>query len=282
MDHDSGVPAVVFLSVPSMPIVDLMSSEGHVRMTDREITLACEQLGVPRPSTLPGVSPADSATADSETGRDWSRPWLPVLLTTLGQPETVVFAHCQETGNPVSIAVFALSPPWAVEQLPEPGSAYGLTLFSADEVLQRVRVYCRLSVRSLVHAGSCEISGRTWLDVLERAATDLPSALRLLRADGVGSADRDALGAALAGWERMAQVTVVQRPTSTRLEGSTTCWLDGGAAGLWEIDAPKLASSGDYGDYGDALLERARMTLRPVSDESLLESIRRGFPSVAA
>lgn len=269
-----------------MPIVGLVLSVGHVRMTDREITLACGQLGVPRPPTLPGVSPDDSASAEvtssgNSPGMAGAAPWLRDLLMTLGKPETVVFAHCQETGTPVTIAVFAVSPPWAVEQLPEQGGPYGLTLFSADEVLPRIADYCKLSARSLVQAGRCEISGSAWLEILERATTDLPSALRLLRAEGVGTTDRHALGAALAACERMAQVTVVQRPTTTRLVASSTSWLDGGAAGLWEINAPKLSRSGDYGDYGEASLARALMTLCPASDKSVLASIARGFPAEA-
>jgi hypothetical protein len=264
-----------------MPIVGFVPAVGHVCLTDREITVACRQLGLPRPPTLPGVAPEPESTSGDSTGPAESPSWVQELVTTLAQPQTVVFAHCQQTGTPVSIAVFAVAAPWAVEQRPQQEAVYGLSLFSADEVLQRVGAYCGLSARSPADAGRCELSGGTWLEILEQATTDLPSVLRLLRAEGVGTADRNALGAALAARERMAEVTVVQRAATNRLEGSSTSWLDGGAAGLWEIDAPKLASTGDYGDYGDASLARARITLRPVSDQSLVESIARGFPADA-
>ena len=71
---------------------------------------------------------------------------------------------------------------------------------------------------------------------------------------------------------------MLHRPSTSRLEGTTTSWFDGGDAGLWEIEAAKLASSGDYGDYGEALLEQTQVTVRPTSKEALVSDIARGFP----
>jgi hypothetical protein len=85
--------------------------------------------------------------------------------------------------------------------------------------------------------------------------------------------------AALGSCERRAQVTVVRRAAATRLEGSTTAWLDSGQHGLWRVNAPKLASSSDVGEHGRGLLDATTVTLCPRRVQSLIDEIMEGFPT---
>jgi hypothetical protein len=183
-------------------------------------------------------------------------------------------------GSVAEIAVFAVSSEWAVEQIPQTGSVYSLSLISADGVIDQVLGFCRLSEGGACRAGACELTGRVFLGALEKAAADPAGALGLLRADGLGTSDAKALVEAFAECDRRVQVTVVHRNEAGRIDGSTAAWLDGGANGLLRVNAPTLASSGDYGDYGEALLDRATVSLSPTTRASLIDEIMQGFPTV--
>jgi hypothetical protein len=200
------------------------------------------------------------------------------LLRTLALPQTVVFAHRQRTGSIMEIRVFAVSPRLAVEQVPEMGSAYQLSVFRPEGLLERVVAFCELSDRPLADGRPCTIPYSAFLRVIDQAATDRTGTLARLRAEGVAKDMAVALVTAVSLCERLAQVTVMRRPSTTRLEGTTTAWLDGGAGGLWSVDAPKLARSGDYGDYGEGLLDRSEVTVAPTTAKTLLDEILSGFP----
>jgi hypothetical protein len=250
-----------------------------VRMTALEIMSACQRLGLPPPATLPSGRSLDmlDSTAAAEPLQP-EPPWMSQLLAALATPEVVVFAHRQETGSVAEISVIAALPPWAAEESPEAQDTYRLTLFECDELLERVVTFCRLADRAIGEAEQCEISGSGFVRILERAREDPSSALALLRTEGVPAADAALLVAALTSCERLAQVTVAHQPRAGRLEGMTTAWLDGGPAGLWRVDAPKLATSGDYGDYGDILLSRTSVSVAPVTRHTLIKEIASGFP----
>lgn len=264
-------------------------------MFESEIDTGCRRRGLPRPPTLPNIASdaghagdagdGGDAGAESPAGDGESRPsppWLEDMLGTLATPDTVVFAHCQDTGAVAAIRLFAISAPWAVEQTPGPQSTHALVLLEADQVMDRVVSFCRLADRTPATAAGCEVAGSTFLLVMARAPADVSGAMALLRADGVATPEAQALAEALAASRTLAQVTVVHRPTPGRLEGATTSWLDGGPAGLWLVEAPKLAKSGDYGAYGDMLLEQVSVRVAPVTKGALLAEIERGFPAAEA
>ena len=261
-------------------------------MFESEIVTGCRRRGLPRPPTLPNIAsdagdagaagPAGAAGAAPPAGDGDSTPpppWLEDMLRTLAMPETVVFAHRQDTGAVAEIRLFAMSAPWAVEQTPGPQSTHALVLLDAGQVMDRVVSFCRLVDRTTATAAACEVAGSTFLLVMARAPADVSGAMALLRADGIATREAQALAEALALSRTLAQVTVVHRPTAGRLVGATTSWLDGGPAGLWLVEAPKLAKSGDYGGYGDMLLEQVSVRVAPVTKEALLTEIERGFPA---
>jgi hypothetical protein len=190
----------------------------------------------------------------------------------------LVFAYRQEMGSVAEIAVFAVSSAWAVEQIPQTGSVYSLSLISAEAVMDQVLGFCRLSEGGACRAGACELTGRVFLKALDKAAGEPAGALGLLRADGLGTSDAKALVDAFAACERRVQVTVVHRTGAGRIDGSTAAWLDGGAGGLLRVNAPTLASSGDYGDYGEDLVDRTTVRLSPTTRASLIDEIVQGFP----
>ena len=259
---------------PGVPLV------GHIVMSEMAIVAGCRRLGVPRPRTLPNAGPGEQAVdADDPGGVEATEtPWVRDLLVTLGSPAVAVFAHRQEAGSVAEIAVFAVSSPWAAEQIAEPGSVYSLSLFSANDVLDRVAAFCRLFDRTQPDAEACELSGGGFLRAMEQAAAEPNRVLGVLRADGLGRRAAQALLEAFAACERRAQVTVVRRSESGRIDGSTAAWLDGGASGLWRVGAPSLATSGDYGDYGEGLVDRSTVVLSPTNRASLLDEISQGFP----
>jgi hypothetical protein len=256
--------------------VEEMASTGHVLMSESEIAAGCRRLGLPRPSTLPNAGPGAAAVDDHPSA---NTPLVNNLLTTLASPLVVVFAHRQETGSVAEMAVFALSESWAVEQIAQPGSVYSLTLFPGEEQSERVIGFCRLSDRSASGAVACELTGRGFLEAMEKARADPAGAVGLLRVDGLGTSAARSMVEVLAACERRAQVTVARRTEAGRIDGSTAAWLDAGGHGLWRIGAPMLATSGDYGDYGEALLERATVTLAPTTRANILDEINQGFPN---
>jgi hypothetical protein len=243
-------------------------------MADDEIMAVCRRLGLPRPMTLPNLG---AATGPPPLAAEPSDTRVADIVRTLGRPDTVVFAHRQDRTAVAEIAVLAVSAPWAVEQRPERDSVFAFSLFAADEVVDRVASFCRLEERDEAAARDCQIAGSTWLQAMERAGTDPAGSVALLRADGLSTATAGTVAAAMAACQMMAQVTVVHRPTVTSLVGTTTSWFDAGPAGLWRVDAPKLARSGDRGDYGDLLLERVLVTIGPVTRDELIGEIRQGF-----
>ncbi len=256
-----------------------MVSAGHIVMTESEIAARCRVLNIARPATLPNAAD-DDAVAPDETAESQSpvAPWVTDLLSTLAGPSVVIFAHHQETGSVAEMVALAASSSWVAEQIAQPGSTYSLSLFPATELIDRVSAFCRLSDRSPSSVGVSELSGRGFLKAAEQARIDPEGARRTLRADGLGSQATLALAGALSACERRVQVTVVQRLEGGRLEGSTVAWLDGGITGLWRVSAPMLAISGDYGDYGDALLDKTVITISPATRTSLVAEIIEGVP----
>jgi hypothetical protein len=203
--------------------------------------------------------------------------WTADLLETLARPDTVAFFHCRERGSPAKIKVCVVARPWAVEQVPETGGTYALSLFDAADVTTRMIAFTRLSDRGEIPDRRLEISGTTFLRAMERAPSDLAGTCGLLRADGLTAGDAGLLAAAFAGCQRLAQVTVLNRPTATLLEGVSVGWFDAGTGALWQVIAPKLAIAGDYGDVGEGLLDQTLVVVRPTTNKALLEEIERGF-----
>jgi hypothetical protein len=189
----------------------------------------------------------------------------------------VAFFHCREKGAPAKIRVCVVAHPWAVEQVPEAGGTYALALLDAADVATRMIAFTCLSDRGEIPACRLEISGSAFLRAMERAPSDLAGTCGLLRADGLTSGDARLLAAAFAGCQRLAQVTVLKRPTATLIEGVSVGWFDAGTCGLWQVIAPKLAIAGDYGDVGVALLDQTLVVVRPTTNKALLEEIERGF-----
>jgi hypothetical protein len=257
-------------------IVLQMATQREIRMTDAEITAACTQLALPRPGTLPGLTPPEDFPDDRAMSPP--EPWEIDLLTTLAQPDAVVFAHHKEGGSPVEIRVYAVRPQWAAEQVPGADGVYALALFEAAEVIDRVSEFCHLQDRTTSDARQCEVSGSAFLKAMEEAAASPTRAAGVLRSDGLAAADAGALAAVLSTRERMAQVTVLRRPDPGLLEGSTVAWFDSGPGGLWQVVAPKLATTGDYGADGEGLLDAALVAIGPTTKEELIAEIERGFP----
>lgn len=256
-----------------------MVSAGHVVMTELEIAARCRLLNIARPVTLPNAATDDAdGLGNIPDSQSSGAQWVTDLLSTLAAPLVVVFGHRQETGSVAEMVTLAASSSWVAEQIAQPGSAYSLSLFPVTALLDRVSAFCRLSDRSASGVGVCELSGRGFLKAAEQAGADPEGARRTLRAEGLGSQAALALAGALTACERRVQVTVVERLEGGRLEGSTVAWLDGGITGLWRVSAPMLASSGDYGDYGDALLDRTIITISPASRTNLVAEIIEGFP----
>jgi hypothetical protein len=256
-------------------MVGRVATHREVRMTDAEITAACAQLGLPRPVTLPGL-----AAADDPAGQGPTRPverWEADLLTTLAQPSAVVFAHCMETGSPVTIRVYAVRHPWAAEQVPEAGGIYALTLLDAGEFIERLSQFCQLHDQAKPESRPCEVSGGAFLKAMG-TRSDPSRVAGVLRSDGLTANQARGLASAISACERMAQVTVLHRPDPEVLKGTSTAWLDSGPAGLWEVLAPKLAITGDYGDDGEALVDAALVVIRPTTKPELIAEIERGFP----
>jgi hypothetical protein len=201
------------------------------------------------------------------------------ILATLASPATVVLAHFQPAGRLLRLRVFAVGVALAVEQTPGAASTYELALMDAADVLGRLATFCELADRPRPVAAPCAVSFSTFVRVLSDERAAAADIRRRLLADGVPSADATFLAAALAGCERLGQVTLLRRPAPGRLDGATTAWLDGGTAGLWRVDAPTLAHSGDMGVYGEVLMERHLVTLTPTSERELKDEFGQGFPT---
>jgi hypothetical protein len=252
---------------------------GRFTMTRTEIDEATTRLRIPPPVTLPPVAGTVARRPSGVVAGLGVEPeMLSDVLGTLAQPDALLLAHRLETGGLTELRLLAVSARWTVEQTAGPFGQYDFELWDGGTVVERVVAWCRLQPRPPAAGRPCELSGRAWLDVLALAAEDPGRAVRILRWDGVGADAAEPLVAAAAGRRRTVQVTTLHRPTLRRLEGTTVGWIDGGDAGLWEVAAPKLATSGDYGRSGSMLIEAVQIRLTPTTVEGLVAEIVRGFP----
>jgi hypothetical protein len=243
-------------------------------MTEEEIAGACAELGLPRPLTLPTVPGEPSG----EPGLGVREPWAVDLLRTLAEPRAVVFYQGGERGGRAETSVTVLGPPWAVEQVPLIGGSYQLSLFDGVEISARFAELFRLPDGPAPPGRPCEVSASTFAAAFASAGEDEASTARLLRADGVGSRDAEPLAMALARWHRTAQVSVMHRPGPAAIQGTITSWFDSGPDGLWQIVAPRLAGTGDFGDVGGEVIDAASVVVGPATRRELMAEMAGGLP----
>jgi hypothetical protein len=76
----------------------------------------------------------------------------------------------------------------------------------------------------------------------------------------------------------LGSLTVVHRVAPARVQGATTGWLDGGPAGLWQVDPANLARGGDPGTVRPGDRSRVQAPIRPTTPAALLAEVEAGFP----
>lgn len=197
-------------------------------------------------------------------------------VAALASAEAVVLAHRQDAGAVVELRVFGVSAGAVVSQVAGPASRFELSLLRPAELLAELVAWCGLHERTPAPVEALTCSLRTFIGLLEAPAG--ADAGALLRADGAGGHSGEALARAAGTVRRLAEVTVLHRPGRQRVAGTTTGWIDAGDNGLWAVDAPTVARSGDPGTYGELALEVRCVTLTPVTLPQLLVEIVSGLP----
>jgi hypothetical protein len=253
-----------------------------VRLTEEEMVIACKRLGLGRPVTLPNLEPQPAA---DDTGPVVDTEPIPDVvveaMSTLAAPRALVLVHRQDGSGSIALRVVAVGGDVAVEQIANADGPYSLTVVGLDDVTARMVEFVELVERPVAASRTLELSGRTFLRARQDAAPDPEQARRALRGDGLTPHDAEVLTDALARSQRLVSVAIASTPSRRAAAATNIGWFDAEQAGLWQVDAPRLATSGDFGDDGEARLDRAVVRIGPASKHALVEQIERAIAATA-
>ena len=65
------------------------------------------------------------------------------------------------------------------------------------------------------------------------------------------------------------------------IAATSLAWFDAGDTGLWQVDAPRLATSGDYGLDGEARLDQVTVRVVPTTSTALADEIMRAVAATS-
>ena len=223
---------------------ELLLSSGEIRQL-------CAAMGVAPPFLL-SRSVGGAVRSGSADVRQLP-PEIGASLRVLAEPDVVVTVHARMAGSARYVLVATRGSRAALHQ-PLPGDLHRIGAVDPREVPSLALDTAGLADRPSAGAIRFTVAAADLRVASERARLGrVDDAAVALRGAGVTDADAAArFASALGRANGVASVTVLRWRTAARADGVTVGWLDCGAAGLWRIDGPNLATGSDAGGLTQA------------------------------
>ncbi len=241
----------------------------ELAFSSAELRGVCVAAGVPPPVLLPASGPVTTMPMPQGDALE--------LVRVLGEPTVTVLAHRQDADGS-EVSAICGSGTAAGQHRPRPGDVHLLVSIDPSDLLRTAVRRSGLTDRPLAAATELDLVAAD-LEAASRHAAegDERRMIAALRAGGAGGA-AEAFGAALLDRRGAGSLTVLHRPRTGQLAGTTVGWMDAGDHGLWRITGPNLGMGADASNLTNRDRYTVRLRIASVTAAELIAEIAAGWP----